>query len=733
MSNKLLRLGGFAFTKRWWVVAGWLLIVATAVTLMNIFSQPASDAFSIPGTESQVAFDELGKVMPEATGGTGRIVFAVPDGEQISARKDVIDTALTRIDGIDGVKATISPFVMGTISQSGNIALAQVEIEGAMTEVSATLADDITAALEPVRAAGVQAEAGGDIVNPAPDSILGVGEIVGVVVAAITLLVTFSSLAAAGMPLITAFIGVGIGVSGIYALSGVVDVNTVTPILAIMLGLAVGIDYALFIVTRHRKYLMDGLEPKQAAARAIATAGNAVIFAATTVVIALAALSVVGIPFLTVMGLAAAGTVAIAATVAVTLIPALLGFAGLNVLSKKQRALRAEHKKKGEKAELKKSWGFRYSSFLTRRPLSVLAVAVIVLGVIALPATQLQLGFPSDANAPKTSTERKAYDLLAEGFGPGFNGPLLIVSQLPSGLSAEEAGARVMEIAGKLGAVQGVATVQPAGISDNNEAAIFQVIPTTGPTDEATKDLVAAIRDNRAELAGQGGTLYVTGTTAITIDMDNLLAEALPKYLGVVVGLSFILLIIVFRSLIVPLKATLGFLLTIAATFGALVVLFQWGWLGIFEPTPIVSFLPVIVIGIVFGLAMDYEFFLVSGIHEAYMHEDKGKPKEAIIRGFVQGSSVVSAAAIIMISVFSGFIFSHLQMVQMIGFALAFGILVDAFVVRMTIVPAVLALAGKAAWWIPKWLAKIIPNVSIDGDETTIAEALKTPKRAKAK
>lgn len=733
MSNKLLRLGGFAFTKRWWFVAGWLLIVATAVTLMNIFSQPASDAFSIPGTESQVAFDELGKVMPEATGGTGRIVFAVPDGEQISARKDVIDTALTRIDGIDGVKATISPFVMGTISQGGNIALAQVEIEGAMTEVSATLADDITAALEPVRAAGVQAEAGGDIVNPAPDSILGVGEIVGVVVAAITLLVTFSSLAAAGMPLITAFIGVGIGVSGIYALSGVVDVNTVTPILAIMLGLAVGIDYALFIVTRHRKYLMDGLEPKQAAARAIATAGNAVIFAATTVVIALAALSVVGIPFLTVMGLAAAGTVAIAATVAVTLIPALLGFAGLNVLSKKQRALRAEHKKKGEKAELKKSWGFRYSSFLTRRPLSVLAVAVIVLGVIAIPATQLQLGFPSDANAPETSTERKAYDLLAEGFGPGFNGPLLIVSQLPSGLSTEEAGARVMEIAGKLGAVQGVATVQPAGISDNNEAAIFQVIPTTGPTDEATKDLVAAIRDNRAELAGQGGTLYVTGTTAITIDMDNLLAEALPKYLGVVVGLSFILLIIVFRSLIVPLKATLGFLLTIAATFGALVVLFQWGWLGIFEPTPIVSFLPVIVIGIVFGLAMDYEFFLVSGIHEAYMHEDKGKPKEAIIRGFVQGSSVVSAAAIIMISVFSGFIFSHLQMVQMIGFALAFGILVDAFVVRMTIVPAVLAVAGKAAWWIPKWLAKIIPNVSIDGDETTIAEALKTPKRAKTK
>ncbi len=729
MSNKLLRLGAFAFEKRWWVLASWIVILGLAIGAMQVFQKPVEDSFSIPGTESQVAFDKLAETMPGSTGGTGRIVFKAPEGQILADVEDTVDATLAAIGEIEGVEATVSPFETQALSEDETIGLAQVQLTGSMAEVPETLADDIDTALETAREQGVTAEAGGDISNPAPGSIMGPGEIVGIVVAAVTLIITFGALVAAGMPLLTAFIGVGIGVSTIYALGSVVSINTVTPILAIMLGMAVGIDYALFIVTRHRKYLMDGMQQKQAAARAIATAGNAVIFAALTVVIALAALTVVGIPFLSTMGLAAAGTVAIAAAVAVTLIPALLGFAGLKVLSKKQRADLAINKGKNGKAALKKRTAYKYVTFLTRRPLIPIVLGVGALLAIALPVTQLQLGFPGDGSAPKDSTERKAYDLISEGFGAGYNGPLLIVVELPDNLTDQQATEKTMHLIGALNQAEGVAYARFSGVSEDKRTIILQAIPESGPTEPATKGLVAGIREQGPAIAGEGTNIYVTGTTAITIDMDNLLASALPKYLLLVVGLSFILLVIVFRSIIVPVKATLGFLLSIAATFGALVMFFQWGWFDIFEITPIVSFLPIIVIGIVFGLAMDYEFFLVSGMHEAYLHEEKGKPKAAVINGYTHNARVVTAAAIIMISVFSGFIFSHMQMVQMIGFALAVGILFDAFIVRMTLVPAVMALVGKAGWWLPKWLGRIIPHVSIEGDDTTVAQNLQSTKK----
>ena len=733
MSEKLAKLGAFAFRKRWLVLASWLAIVVIAGTLMSVFRQPVSDSFSIPGTESQEAFDKLEELMPAAANGSGRIVFAAPEGEELIDYQATIDATLAKVADLEDVTGTVSPFMTQAISPDGRIGLAQVSLDGTAMDVSETLADDISTALETARDDGLQAEAGGDIASPAPsEGIMGAGEIVGVVIAGITLAITFGALVAASMPLVTAFVGVGIGVSGIYALSGVVDVNTVTPTLAIMLGLAVGIDYSLFIVTRYRKYRMDGLEAGAAVSKSIATAGNAVIFAALTVVIALAGLSIVGIPFLTTMGLAAAGTVAVAATVAVTLIPALLGFGGDKVLSKKQRAQLAAGKTNATSTD--SNIAKKYVTAISKKPLLVVVLVVLLVGAIAAPATKLHLGFPTDASAPVESTERKAYDLIDEGFGPGFNGPLLIVAELPDDLSASETQQRVGEIAERLGEFRAIAAVQPAGMSEAGDLAILQAIPITGPSDEGTKNLVTNLRDQADEIAGEGANLYVTGTTAITLDMDNLLADALPKYLLVVVGLSLILLMIVFRSILVPLKATLGFLLTIAATFGALVVMFQWGWFGVFDPTPIVSFLPIIMVGILFGLAMDYEFFLVSGMHEAYEHEDKGKAKAAVINGFTHGASVVTAAAVIMISVFAGFIFTDMQMVQMIGFALAFGILIDAFVVRMTLVPAAMFLFGKAAWWLPAWLKRILPNVSLEGDEAaaeTVISAKKPAKQAK--
>lgn len=717
MSGKLYRLGAFAFKKRWVVLAGWLALLILSASLMAAFQKPADDSFSIPGTESQLAFDTLAEKFPEASGGSGRIVFAAPEGKTIADYNDVIDSTLQEVMAVEDVAMAIGPAQTGAVSADGRIALAQVQLGVETTAVSDDLAPAITKALDKARAAGLQAESGGDIIARQPGSIMGVSEIIGVGIAALVLMMTFGTLIAAGMPLLTALIGVGIGVSATFASSAFTSINAVTPTLAIMLGLAVGIDYALFIVTRHRKYLMEGIEADKAAARAISTAGNAVIFAALTVIIALAALSVVGIPFLTVMGLAAAGTVAIAALVAVTLIPALLGFAGEKVLSKKQRVLLAKRKAEETPTQIRRSLAYRWGSFMANRPLIPIALGVVLLAVIALPVRSLELGFPSDGSADPHSTQRKAYDLLSEGFGPGFNGPLLAVAELPASTGAEATEQRIGQIAGAFAATPGVSAAMPAGVSENGQTALFQVIPEAGPADPRTKELIRDLRARADEIAGPDASIAITGSTALTIDVDNKLAEALPRYLLVVVGLSIILLVIVFRSIVIPIKATLGFLLTIAATFGALVALFQWGWFGLFEPIQVVSFLPIIVVGILFGLAMDYEFFLLSSIHEAYLHENKGNAKAAVVNGFVYGSRVVLAAAVIMIAVFAGFIFHHEQMIQMMGFALAFGILVDAFIVRLTIVPAVMSLVGDAAWWIPKWLARVLPKVSIEGEE----------------
>jgi RND superfamily putative drug exporter len=530
-----------------------------------------------------------------------------------------------------------------------------------------------------------------------------------VAVAAVVLVLTFGSLVAAGMTMLNALLGVTVGMAGLYALSGTVELTSTAPLLALMLGLAVGIDYSLFITARHRQNLRQGLDPEEAAGRAVGTAGSAVVFAGATVVIALAGLSVVGIPFLTVMGLAAAATVVVAVLVAITLLPALLGFAGRRVLSRRER-------RPGTPAEPSEGFGFRWARLVTHRPVPVVLAGVAVLVALAVPATTMRLALPDAGTAPRGTSLREAYDLVSAGFGPGFNGRLAVVVTTDS---PQDTARVAKEILARLNGTPSLLALLPPQRNQSRRTAVLAVIPTGGPSSEATADLVHEIRQRLAPLrAGPGVDVAVTGATAVGIDVSEKLAGALPVYLLLVVGLSILLLALVFRSILVPVKAALGFLLTVAATFGVTVAVFQRGWgaalLGIDTPGPLVSFLPILLIGILFGLAMDYEVFLVSRMREDFVHGDTAR--EAVVGGMGHGARVVTAAALIMIAVFGGFMLLDDPVIQSMGFALAVGVLIDAFVVRMTLVPAVMSLLDERAWWLPRWLDRILPNVDIEGE-----------------
>jgi RND superfamily putative drug exporter len=476
-----------------------------------------------------------------------------------------------------------------------------------------------------------------------------------------------------------------------------------------MLGLAVGIDYALFIISRHRAQLFEGMDPEESAARAVGTAGSAVVFAGATVVIALASLAVVGIPFMTAMGLAAAGTVAVAVAISLTLVPALLGFAG-------PRMARGKNFETGPRAA-KPTLGARWVGLLTRHRLPAVVLSVLALGALSIPVLDMRLGQPDDSTAAPQETNRKAYDLLVDAFGPGFNGPLMIVVDAGEGGSAKVAAGAV---ASEFGQLKDVADVGAPVLNEAGDTAIVSLTPRSGPSTEATKDLVKRIRDRTGTLDGElGATVLVTGQTAANIDFAGRLSGALIPYLALIVGLAFLLLMIAFRSILVPLTAVGGFLLTIGAAFGALVAVFQQGTLaglfGIEQAAPIVSVLPIFIVGILFGLAMDYQVFLVSRMREEHVHG--AGPTRAITEGFRHGARVVTGAALIMGGVFAGFIVEDSALIKSIGFALAFGILIDAFVVRMTLIPALMALLGERAWWLPGWLERLLPRVDVEGEQ----------------
>jgi RND superfamily putative drug exporter len=619
------------------------------------------------------------------------------------------------------------------VSTDGKAAIATIQFTKSTDALPSSLRQEVQNLAAQVP--GVNAYASKELTQDI-SQLFGTSEATGVVIAAIVLLVMLGTLVAAGLPLLMALVGVGVGVGGTFALTGLVQMSSTTPMLGLMLGLAVGIDYSLFIVNRHRTQLLHGMPPRESIALAIGTSGNAVMFAGITVIIALAALVVPGLPFLSVMGIAAAATVAVSVLVAVTLLPAVLAFAGRRIISKRRWAkadsenARIGHEEAEAREDIARS-GRGWGGWVTRHPWIALVASVVVLGALALPAAQLRLALPDGGSEPIDSSAYKAYDATGKYFGQGMTGPIIVVGELPAGLDATAAKVKEYDVADQLRSVANVTAAVPVALSENRQTAVFQVIPTDGPASASTVQVVNDLRAKGAQVQAQTGTtIGLTGQTAANVDVSSKLADALPPYLAIVVGLSLVLLLLVFRSLLVPLLATGGFLLSLGAAFGAVVAVYQWGWLGpvfdVTHPGAVLSFLPILLIGILFGLAMDYQVFITSGIREAFVH---GQEAHLAVRtGFRHAARVVTAAAIIMVSVFAGFIFSHVTMIRPLGFALALGVLLDAFVVRMTLVPAVMRLIGRGAWWLPRWLARLLPDLDIEGAQLERTTAERAPR-----
>ncbi|MFI9340320.1 MMPL family transporter [Streptomyces sp. NPDC052773] len=760
MATWLYRLGLGAHRRRRLVLAAWLAVLAAAVGTLIAVGGRLDNEFTIPGSESQQAQDTMAEDFPAAAGTSAQIVFTAPEGSKITdpAAARAVQHTLTAAQDAPQVAAVIPPDKAGTVTPDGRTALAQVNYDVTRSDLDDGTLDALEDTAKAAEEAGLEVSVGGQaygngVLTP---SVL---ELLGVVVALVVLALTFGSLLAAGMPLFTAFVGIGTGLVGLLAVSSAVTVSSTALSLALMLGLAVGIDYALFVLSRHRTQLAQGMDPRESAGRAVGTAGSAVVFAGTTVIIALVGLAVVRIPFLTVMGLSAAATVLIAVLVAVTLLPALFGFAGARLAPRPgSRAARraaaithgnqdaespaepegpgtpegrtpeadrpeAEHPKaehaEGERWEGERPpavMGRRWAGLVTRRPLLFLLATVAALVTAAVPAADLRLALPDNGSAAHDTPQRETYDTIDEAFGPGFNGPLLVLAEAdtPGESGQRQAGA----VAARLKELPGVVKVGQPQYAPESGRAVISVVPDGGPQDDATKDLVDAIRADADTIERETGTtVSVTGTTAIGIDVSDRLRASLLPFAAVVVGLCLILLLLVFRSLVVPVKATAGFLLSVGASFGAVVAVFQWGWLadalGVARTGPVVSFLPIVLMAVLFGLAMDYEVFLVSSMREEWVRTRRAR--DAVVDGAAHASRVVTAAALIMFFVFASFVTSEDAIVKPIAFSLAFGVLVDAFVVRMTLVPAVLAMVGRGAWWLPRGLDRVLPDLDIEG------------------
>ncbi|MFH9072530.1 MMPL family transporter [Streptomyces alboflavus] len=733
MATFLHRIGRTAFRRRWLVVLLWALVLGAVGVAAANGSGPQTTNVTLPGTEAQRANDLLEKQFPAANadGANARVVLRAPGGEKIDSadNRAALKATLADVQKSSAHIAKVSdPFAAKAVSANGSTAYSQVTYSVPDTELTDRDHSGLDKALEDGRDRGLVVEASGNALQPPEES--HTAEVIGFALAAVILLITFGSLVAAGLPLVTALVGVAVSMAAITALSGPFELNSNASVLATMLGIAVGIDYALFIVSRYRSERAAGYDAEEAAARANGTAGSAVVFAGLTVVIALAGLAVVNLSILTAMGLAAAGAVAVAVLVAVTLMPALLGFAGERVVGRgRGRFVRRFLPGRAGSAtgparagSPKTGLAHRWIAYVLRKPAKVLVLAVLALGVIALPATRLELGLPDDGSKSASSTQRKAYDMLSQSFGPGFNGPLTVTVDNEDPAVARTGAA---EMGKSLKGLRDVAAVNPALFNKAGDTAVITVVPKSAPGSDATKELVGDIRSLADRMgADSGARALVTGTTALNIDVSDKFSKAIVPYLALVVGLAVLVLILVFRSVLVPLKAALGFLLSVLASLGAIVAVFQWGWLkdliGLEQTGPLMSLMPILMVGIVFGLAMDYQVFLVTRMREAYVHG--ADARTAVADGFRHSATVVTVAALIMITVFAGFVGSDDAMIKALGFGLAVAVAFDAFVVRMTIVPAALALLGNRAWSLPGWLDRILPHVDIEGEKLARAE-----------
>ncbi|MDQ0811047.1 RND superfamily putative drug exporter [Streptomyces sp. B3I7] len=743
MAALLYRLGALG-ARRWrTMLVGWLVALGALIGLGFSAAGDFQDSGSIPGSPAQTALTKMDRHWPSPDVQSARIVFRAPAGHKLTepGLKKALAAGLAGMRDVDGVTDVGDPAEDGTLSKDARTAVAEVGFTTKADEdVPAGTLNAVKAAGEPAEQAGLKTIYGGDAYaeSTAP---IGPTELIGMGVALVILMITFGSLFAAGLPLLTAALGVVGTMAAMMGAASFLGVSDNAPTLAMMLGLAVGIDYALFIVSRHRAQLAKGMPVVESVAHANATAGSAVVFAGATVVIALAGLSVAGVPMLTLMGLASAGAVASAVVLALGMLPAVLGMAGRRLAprpgTRDRRlatpgphamtalrrtpvlraipGLRARGRRAaapGERAPM----GVRWTQAVMRRPVRALIVGTVALIALALPAMQLELAVTDDGNAPATSSSRQAYDVISDAFGPGANGPLVVLVEDRDPKAVASAADSVADM---LHGVKGIADVSGIDVAEDTTAARIQITPRTGPRTPETSSLVSHLRTDLRPLAASSGTyIAVTGMTAVSIDVSDKLGGALLPFGIVVVGLSLLLLMVAFRSVAIPLKATVGFLLSLGAAFGATVAVFQWGrlagLLGVDSTGPVAGFMPIIVMAVLFGLAMDYEVFLVSAMREDYVrHRDA---RAAVVTGARNAARVVTAAALIMVSVFISFLFSHDADTMAIAFALAFGVLVDAFVVRMTLVPAVMSLLGDRAWWLPRRLDRVLPHLDVEGE-----------------
>ncbi|MFI8978312.1 MMPL family transporter [Nocardia asteroides] len=745
MSVYLYRWGKFAFRRKWIVLPVWLLLFLLLGGVGAALSKPMTNDFSMPSLPSARANEILDKHFPgmseqfkfDAVSGT--YVIGAPEGQKLTdpANRAAIDALITKLGElsiVDHEKPLMSPIELtdkmgclanpdpsqcsgaplnvlsSTAPQTVAVLNVPFNIAG-VTDVTDKERDAAYEVAAEARNAGLTVELSGSIAVK-QEQPSGKSELIGMGVALIVMVVAFGAIVAAVVPIVTAIVGLGAATSLIMLGTSVIEVPSFTTFLASMIGIALSIDYALFIVSRYKHELAVRDSAEEAAGTALGTAGSAVVFAGLTVIIALGALSIVGVQFLTFMGLGGAIAAGFAVLTAITLMPALMGAFG-KYLFKPKLPLVAQNDPEDESTVTN---GQRFARLIGKAPWVALILSVVVLGALAAPAAGLNLGLPGEDSMPKTSTVRKAYELRTEGFGEGSNGVLMVVTDL-SAVPEDQREAAVGALRAKLDSYEGMDYVTEPQWSENKQGAMLNGVPKSGPNNQATKDLVAEARGAEADLKAQYGMEYgITGTTAIYADVDHVLLSKIVPYLAIVAGAAFILLILVFRSILVPLTAALGFLLSMAATFGATVLIFQEGKLGLIEdPQPLVSFLPIMLIGLVFGLAMDYQVFLVTRMREEFVH---GKsPKDAMVSGYHHGARVVTSAAIIMISVFGSFILESDVTAKSFGFALAAGVAIDAFIVRMIVVPALLVIMGKWSWWIPKWLDRILPDIDVEGSK----------------
>ncbi|MEU1270525.1 MMPL family transporter [Streptomyces sp. NPDC005799] len=672
-----------------------------------------ANVFSLPDTDSKSAYDLMQKAFPTTSGDTDTVVWKVDQGSvRDKAVQDRIQPALDKIAKMPGVGAVTSPYTgprgAAQISRDGTIAYAQLTFAKQANEVPKDVVQNVVDTAHGAARQGLKVELGGQAIQRVEQPPQGLSEMVGIVAAALVLFLAFGSFFAMLLPIAIAIFGVGMGLFSTQLLSHSTDIPDIAPLLASLIGLGVGIDYALFIVTRHRRGILRGLDPEESAVTALNTSGRAVLFAGGTVCIALAGMLVTRLRFLDGVVVGTSLTVVLSVMAATTLLPALLGFLGPRVLSRRQRRRLAAE---GPEPERASGLAARWSVNVEKRPRRIAALALVVMAVLAIPVLSLRLGATDQGNDDASTTTRKAYDLLAEGFGPGFNGPLQVVTK------SGDTSALVKGIE----STSGVARVAP--FPPVKGVTVIQVVPTTSPQSKETDDLIDTLREKVIPQAG--AEAHVGGVTAISKDFASVTGDRLPLFIGTIIGLGFLLLLIAFRSLVVPLTAALMNLIAAAASFGILVAVFQWGWgldlLGLGKEGPINAFLPVIMLSLLFGLSMDYQVFLVSRMHEEWVHtRDNAR---AVRVGLAETSRVINSAALIMVCVFLAFVLSGNSGAAMAGVGLAAAVALDAFILRTALVPAAMHLLGDSNWWLPGWLDKRLPHLAVEPKE----EALESP------